>query len=484
MAKFNLIKENKTLTLNKASGYGYKASDKLSLVSLLLNSFVEDQYYRTSEETLAYLKEIINSLPDKKFIAKAAIFARNEFGMRSISHATAAELAYILRGQNIDWKVKFFDKVIRRVDDSQEILAYYISKYGRKGLPNALKKGIARALARFDEYQLSKYKGENKDVSLVDVVNLCHVKPTDKNKEAFYKLVHKELKNLETWETKLTQAGQNAETDEELKNMKAEAWKDLVLNHKLGYMALLRNLRNIAEQADPEVVNEALKQLVNIEAIKKSLILPFRFFTAYKELSSVANSKKILNAISEALDLSVVNVPKLTGRTLIAIDQSGSMEGKEAEISSMLAAILLKSNDADLVTFDDTANFKNYSTKGDVLTIMNSILENFTGGGTNFESIFKLIGSNYYDRIIILSDMQAWGGSEVGLVKTALKQYKKNSGADPYIYSYDLAGYGTLSFPENKVYALAGFNPKIFDIMSVLEQDKQALINTIEKVEL
>ncbi|MCX7641294.1 MAG: TROVE domain-containing protein, partial [Elusimicrobiales bacterium] len=457
------------------------------LITMLLSCFIENQYYRSKDETIKELVELINKISDKKFIAKTALYARNEFGMRSVSHIVAAELAYCMRGLGNDWKVKFFEKIIHRVDDALEIFAYYLTKYGKKGIPNALKRGIAKALANFNEYHLAKYKNENKNVSLIDLVNLCHIKPQEKNKEAFYKLMHKQLKNTETWESILSEVGKKAKTEEELNNLKSEAWKYLILNKKLGYMALIKNLRNIIKYIkDENILDEVVNQIKDEKSIKESLILPFRFYNAIEALKNYPGTQKIITAISDALDLSLSNVPKFPGKTLVALDQSGSMKGKVAILSSLLAAILSKVNDADLIRFSDYAEYMNYPKNIPTVSLMESLLDNFLDCGTNFENIFLLIKDRPYDRIILISDMQPWDGNDSGSVRNVYNSYKKLSNSDPFIYSYDITGYGNISFSQNndKIFVLSGFNPNIFDVMKLLEINKEALLNAIEQIDI
>ena len=98
---------------------------------------------------------------------------------------------------------------MHRPDDALEILAYQLSVYGRP-VPNSLKKGLGAALARFDEYQLAKYRRDDAEISLVDAVNLVH----PPHSEALRKLVNGTLAPAATWETRLTQAGQAAAGDE------------------------------------------------------------------------------------------------------------------------------------------------------------------------------------------------------------------------------------------------------------------------------
>jgi 60 kDa SS-A/Ro ribonucleoprotein len=92
------------------------------------------------------------------------------------------------------------------------------------------------------------------------------------------------------------------------------------------------------------------------------------------------------------------------------------------------------------------------------------------------------VANKKYDRIFILSDMQ--GREGYNTPTSDLAEYSRRTNCKPFIYSMDLAGYGTLQFPENKVFCIAGFSERIFDIVKILEQDKEALIKEIEKIEL
>ena len=111
------------------------------------------------------------------------------------------------------------------------------------------------------------------------MVNMVHPLPTQRNASALQNLVDGTLKNVETWEALLTQAGQNARNEAEKTRLKLKAWKQLLREGKLGYFALVRNLRNIAAFNDANLVNLACTQLTNKTKIKRSLVLPFRFLT-------------------------------------------------------------------------------------------------------------------------------------------------------------------------------------------------------------
>jgi len=485
MARFNTPVTTKTRTTNLAGGDAFVQEPKFKFASLLLTSFVQDQYYRSADDTLKKLVKLIDKISDKKFPAKAAIYARQEYGMRSITHAVAGELAKIIKGE--EWTKRFFYKVVRRPDDITEILSYYLNKY-KKPLPNALKKGLASAFDKFDEYQLAKYRGEAHAISLVDAVNLLHPTPVEKNESALKKLIADTLRSTETWESKISAAGKVGEEKKE--KAKEEAWKELILEKKIGYFALLRNLRNILEQA-PAIVENAANLLIDKNMIEKSLVLPFRYLTAINEiegLSGVDTSdvRKILVALNQAVDVSLSNVPKLKGTTLVALDESGSMMGKPHEIGGLFAAILVKTNNADLVLFSDDARYININPLDSTLTIAKKITSDPVGSGTNFHPIFTE-SNKAYDRFIILSDMQGWMGNDdwgYGAPTKAFTDYKARTGANPNVFSFDLQGYGSLQFPRANVYEIAGFSDKVFDVIKLLETDRQALITEIEKIEL
>lgn len=489
MSKFNKKVNNRTENL--AGGKAYKLNPKMKLVTMLLTSFVSEQYYKSEEQFIFDLKKLLDDLSDKKFMAKSAIYARNEFGMRSVVHIVAGEIAKNVKKQN--WTKKFFTKIVRRVDDITEILSYYISNYGKRPIPNALKKGLSKAFDMFDKYQLAKYKSSNREFSLIDAVNLLHPKPTIKNKQALKDLVDGKLRSTDTWEAKMCKVGQDPKDEKEKEELKAKVWKDLISERKIGYFALLRNLRNIIQQS-PEIIDKTCELLCNKNLIKKSLVLPFRYAVAYQQikvLESDSNTRMVMQSISKAVDISLNNIPKFEGKTLVVCDYSGSMgEGLDSYRgkATLFGMSLAKIVDADFMIFGDIASYINYNSLDSTLTLVEQTNEyNNYGGkycvghGTNFSSIFRCC-NRAYDRIFIFSDMQSWldGGDHI---KT-YDSYKKTCHCNPYIYSIDLAGYGTVQFPENNIFCLSGFSEKIFDIMKLLEQDRNALINEIDKIEL
>lgn len=493
MSKFNQ-KYLMSTTKNLAGGTAYAQDLRMELASILLTTFLSNDFYRSGSDTIERIRELVKL--DPTFAARAAVMARNEFGMRSVSHVVAGEVVQHVKGEQ--WVKEFINAVVRRPDDMLEILGYRQGTYGLHPLPNSLKKGFRLAFNKFGGYQLAKYRGEGKSIKLIDVVNLVKPIPTERNAEALKALVNGELKNEQTWEARLS-SGED----------KAQVWKDLLSTNQLGYMALLRNLRNMMEQADSVTWEEALKQLVDPERIHKSLVLPFRYYSAYQMIQQHGGLRQgeALSAISRAATIACDNVPQLSGRTLVALDTSGSMTGARvsdrsgmtvAQLGALFASVLKRrmGGRVDVMTFDTSNEWLGINPDDSLLTITDNIVRGMRGGGTNMDLVFD--HNESYDRVIVLSDMQAWTNGRWGdrysygyrhmsmqhdPAGNALDAYKKRTGANPDVYAFDLKGYGSMQFPASKCYQLAGWSEKVFDLMPLLETDRNALVNKINEVD-
>ncbi len=460
MSKFNKKVLNKTVNL--AGGIAFKRPLKEELVFGVLSTFLEDKYYESGDERMTRLSMLVSQI-EPEFISKLAIIARKEFHLRSVFHLLIGELSKNCKGKSI---VKdTIIKGVERPDDLLEILAYV-----GKPIPNQIKKGIREAIKKFNPYQLAKYQGKTKEYSLVDLFNLVH--PSGNRKE-WKDLMKGKLKSSDTWEVRLS-SGED----------KAKVWRDLVGEDKIGYMALLRNLRNIDEQADKKTKQNACKLIADREKVKTSKQLPFRFYNAYEHISN----QDMLEAISQAIEYSLDNVPKFKGKTLVAVDASGSMSDDPSVIkkASIFASALVKSNDTDLILYDTDVKEIRYLKSEPILTLAEKIQKEAMGGGTNTSLVFKyaIEKEKNYDRIIILSDNQSWqerGYDDESSTGEVYSKYKKDN--DCYIYAIDIQGYGTKDISGEKVFHLCGWSERIFDFMNVIEK-KDGIVKYIENYKI
>ena len=376
MGKYNAKKEGvKPTEVNYMGEDAFLLKPKEELVSTVMTTFLQDSYYEKESEIVNRITDLVDKV-DPLFAAKLAIYARNEGNLRSVTHLISALLAKYVGFT--DWGKRFYSKIVVRPDDMSEILSAYASINGMglneiSKIPNSLKKGFKEALERLDAYQIDKYKMQTRKVSLIDLVRLFHPKGTQKNAEAYRRLVNGEsladLYETKVLEKEMTKAGQASKgaTQQEKDEAKRDAIVSVLDNVKgMPVMNLLRNLRNILLYA-PDKVDEACEQLTIEKKILNSRLLPFRFATAYAEIekmtygdtkskpesrivfeSEVSSQKvseskfaelrkKVLDAVEDAIEISCKNIPELDGNCAILVDDSGSMRGDAGGASRVSA---------------------------------------------------------------------------------------------------------------------------------------------------
>lgn len=376
MARFSTKKTAVEPTeVNFMGEKAFKLKTKEELVSTVMTTFLENSYYESQKEIVSRIEALLDKV-DPLFAAKLAIYARNNGNLRSVTHLISAYITKNL--QNKDWAKRFYNKIVIRPDDMTEILSAYAHLNGMndddiKKIPNSIKKGFKTALERLDAYQIDKYKMKTRSFSLVDLVRLFHPKATQKNAEAYRRLIEgKSLSGLyesKILEKEMTKAGQKTKdmTEKDKVEAKKEAITTVVDNVKgMPVMNLLRNLRNIILYA-PDKVNDVCEQLTIKDKIINSRLLPFRFATAYAEIEKMIydtegttskssiqfeeekaiktctktefdkNKEKVLDAIEKALEISCLNIPKLEGNVAILVDDSGSMRGDRGGSSRVSA---------------------------------------------------------------------------------------------------------------------------------------------------
>jgi hypothetical protein len=286
-------------------------------------------------------------------------------------------------------------RVIQRPDELSEFLAiYWKGEKTRKKSPLSaqVKRGLATAFQKFNEYQLAKYDRDG-TVKLRDVLFLCHAKPKDDEQEALWKrLVNKTLVIPDTWEVEISKNKSNK-----------DSWERLLCENKLGGLALLRNLRNMSEaRVDPELIHGAFLKM------KVERILPFRFIAAAKY------APQWESWIEEAMLKCTAGMEKLPGKTVIVVDGSGSMFGTKVSARSEIdrfeaaAALAILARElcekCEVIVFSiDT--FLVPARRG--FALRDALYKGAQQGGTNTQHAVAAAAGLGYDRVIIITDEQS-----------------------------------------------------------------------------
>jgi len=493
--KFNKKTKSQNKTVNYEGATSYKIDEKSELISRVLCSLVgEEKFYISGEDSNKELIDLLKRVADKdpEFCLKLAAYARNEFYLRSVPQLILVEMANHLKLKGTGLIREYAPYIIKRADEITECMAYQLEHFG-KPIPTRFKKAIADAFNRFNKYQLAKYNRDAK-VKMRDAMFLCHPKPKDKEQEEiFKKLADKTLESPGTWEVFISTHGSTKETWEYVID---KIWlKDGKIHN---YFAILRNLRNLLDKnISEEYISKIAQAISNEEAVKKNMLLPFRYLSAYREVQFTEsfNSQIILKAIAKAMDISITNIPKLNGNTCIAVDNSGSMRDNISsrsvieyrDIAATLGASLNKISNSLVIIFSENAIPLILDSNDSVLSNVQTILSSCEPSSTNAYKVPQLLLEKGIrtDRLILLSDMQCWNSDSQRVYDFApeFRKYRKTINPDCWLYSVDLAGYGKgIQVPqgEKNTVLLAGWSDRILDFIGNWEKDRQTQVKMIE----
>lgn len=409
---------------------------------LFLGTFGNTFYARggdlANEAVDVLRKAIVN---DPVFVAQAAVLAREEGYIRS---APIVALALLTAGDQTakDIASRIYLRILRNGDDLRNFVAFVQSgAAGRKF--GGLAQRLARDWLKFrlDEYQAMKYAGSTDRLSLRNIIRLTHPKSRDQWRNALYRWVVKGEVDaaLNPRARALTLIGKGEVFDDSLVrryNLPYEAVvprlqkKDRATMQALAaqapYFNLLRGLSEFGRAGvwdTYEAVDRAVSTLTNPDIIAKTRVLPFRYLTAVKALEADLNRsvpRRLVDALYQALELSLANVPELPGRVVIAPDVSGSMVtasvGKfttAAEIAGLFTAALWKRNPYQLVMPFNTSSspLTGVSSHDSAMTIARRI-GSLGGGGTNLAAPLQWLmqRGQPIDLYIGLTDNEDWAG--------------------------------------------------------------------------
>jgi len=521
MAKFNSavktgvqspIKTTGKVIQNASGKDAFARDAKSELFLLAVSNFVgQDTFYESAKNRDDRFSALVRkvAVSDVNWTSKFINWLRNDAQMRSASVVAAAEAAKALLDAGVlnGSPRALVASSMARADEPGEFLAYWTSKYG-KNLPQAVKKGVADAANRlYNEYSLLKYDTDSKGFRFADVLQLTHAKAKDAKQNALFsyalnrrygsdvlesshgnyanlpmimarqavnRIVAPVRKNMLTDAAALSLIKDAGMTWEALSGwlqgpMDKIAWEAAIPN--MGYMALLRNLRNFQDAGvSAKVIKNVLNKLSDEEQVAKSRQFPFRFLSAY---NATKGNLQIAAAMESALEASLSNVPSLKGRTLILVDRSGSMfpygYGDSANIKSLGlsfadaaaifgSAVALRAENATLVQFGTSSHEVSFR-KGDSVLPMLSKFRDLGGTSTRQALQQHFRG---HDRVIVITDEQynGWGGDPTEVIP-----------ANVPVYTWNLNGYKAAQNESGKLkrHTFGGLTDKAWQMIPLLE---------------
>ncbi len=304
----------------------------------------EDQFY---EDGVTIADRIAALVPKVKAeaVAAMAIEAREDMKLRHAPLLIVREMARheTHRGLVADTLAR----IVQRPDELTEFLAIYwadalgpMQQRKKAAVSAQVKKGLARAFEKFDAYQLAKYDRDGA-VRLRDVLFITHAKPKDAAQEKIWKqLIDGKLSAPDTWEVALSGGAD-----------KKEAFERLIAEKKLGALALLRNLRGMLHAGvSKKTIGKALDEM------RTDRVLPYRFIAAAQHAPDLETE------LEHAMFRSIEGHAKLSGKTRLLVDVSGSMDSplsgrsemRRLEAACGLAVLAREiSDDVEIYTFSN-----------------------------------------------------------------------------------------------------------------------------------
>lgn len=502
MATFSAITGDpipKGRTYEGGAGYARDPKGELFLLAVT-NMASEPTFYETARERDQRFATLVRecTLADPEWTARLLRWLRKDAHLRSASLIGAAEFTKARLDAGLaGMSRQVVDSVLQRADEPGELLAYWMSTYGR-AIPKPVKRGVADAVARlYTEHSLLKYDSDARGFRFGDVLELTHATPTREGQGALFSyaidrrhgrgtvpdpavlpvlacnsvfgeavandpsvlLNSDELRRAGmTWESALSLAGTRVD--------KARLWEALIPS--MGYMALLRNLRNFDEAGvSDETADLVAARLADPDQVAQSRQLPMRFLSAYRAAPSLRWSWPLEQALTHSLS----NIPRLSGRTLVLVDRSGSMfydrlsprsDLTRADAAAMFGtALALRCEHASLVEFGTTSRTVTVH-RGD--SLLRSVESFHCLGRTNTVGAVR---THYrsHDRVVIVTDEQAAYGDVGAMIPD-----------DVPLYTWNLAGYryGHASSGGRNRHTFGGLTDAAFRAIPLLESGQNA----------
>lgn len=347
MASRTLFKSTKRLapptnTVNLAGGTAYEMSDEAALAQYASTGALNGTFYATAEDQLQTALQLAAKV-SPEYLARVAVYAREQGLMKDMP----ALLLAVLSTRDIELTKRVFSRVCNDAKMVKNFVQIIRSgQVGRKSLGTALKRSVQEWLASRTEEQLFNAVVGG-DPSLADIIKMVHPKPKNRARGAFYKyLIGKELTDAQTkllpesvrayekFKKKTTTAWGNPKDVPEvpfqlLSNLKLTTDQYRQVAENMSWSALRQNLNSLSKHdvfQDPAFTKAMAAKLADPEAVRKAKAFPFQLFSAYR--ATAGNSKvpvEIANALQDAMEASLTNVPETLGKTVVAVDISLSM---------------------------------------------------------------------------------------------------------------------------------------------------------------
>lgn len=479
--------------VNEAGGRAYRMEDTHALAQLAATGCLSDTFYANAREQMDKVLELCRNV-DPKFVAQTAIYARRKGYMKDMPALLCAHLAAT--------DVGLLRAVFPRVIDNGKMLRNFVQIVrsgvtGRKSLGSAPKRMIIDWLNSRDEDVLFRDSVGN-DPSLVDVIKMVHPRPENKTREAFYAYLLKKEYNKRNLPkiVKQFEEFKTSDTVKEVPNVPFQmltswdldksVWEEIIKN--AGWHMLRMNLNTFERHGvfeNKKMVKLVAQKLRDENLIRKSRVFPYQLLVAYTMYNG---EHEIKEALQDAMEISVQNVPEIDGKVLLLPDVSGSMSSpvtggrgsatsavRCVDIAALISSVFLRHNkSAEVYPFDTRVHTPNMNPRDSIMTNAQKLAK-YLGGGTDCGAAIEYATKNGIkaDLVIMISDNESWFNNQrsrwygdstrTANAWAAYKRKYKNA----KLVCVDIQPYDSEQVKEHAdVLNVGGFSDAVFDIIA------------------
>lgn len=525
---------NNNLVKNKAGGSAYALKDREALAQLATTGCISDTFYASAKDQLNTVLELANRVSASKdgnlFLAQLAVYARQQAYMKDMP----ALLLSILAMRDPD----LYEKVFSRVMDNAKMVRNHIQIVrsgqidGRKSMPKAMQRQLKAWFANRNSDRLFK-DSVGKDPSMKDMIAMVRPAPQNAEQEALYAyLIGREVKGnkfgakyenlpqlvLDFESTKKALLNGTAAEKAAAKvpdvpfqmldslGLSKEQWTEIAKNARWQMTRMnLNTFKRHGVLDDKKMVKMIADRLRDPKAIKYAKAFPYQLMSAYVNTSHDL-PKEIREALQDALDVSVENVPEIKGNIYIFPDISGSMScpvtgygrGRASAVrcvdvaALVSAAFLNKNKNTTVIPVDERLHHDIQLNPRDSVMTNAKRLADRPGGGT-----YTSLGLKYLvkkrldvDLVIYVSDYQSWMGRSWGGRTDMANYWKQLKRLNPNakMVCIDIQPYGTAQAETAEdVLNIGGFSDSVWGVIesfALYGASGEEYIKMIEQVDI
>jgi 60 kDa SS-A/Ro ribonucleoprotein len=493
---------------NTAAAPAYAFSPKVALAQLAATGSLSRTFYTTAETQLTRVLELAQQV-DTDFLAQTAIYSRQRGFMKDMP----ALLCAVLATRDLDRLIEVFPQVIdngKMLRNFVQILRFGVT--GRKSLGSAPKRLVRQWLERATERQLISATIGN-DPSLADVVKMVHPRPTDSTRQAFYgwligkpwdpAALPETLRAFEEW--KISREGEVPDVPFQLltaQNLGEKEWSAIASN--ASWQTTRMNLNTFARHGvfrDATLVKRLAVRLADPDQVRRARVFPYQLLAAFMNADKEV-PVELQNALQDAMETAISNVPEITGKVVICPDVSGSMQSPVTgvrpgasskvrciDVAALVAAAFLRKNaSARVLPFEVGVVAIKLNPRDSVMTNAAALAE-ICGGGTNCSAPLTQLNQEKAtpDLVIFVSDNESWADPKANRGTAMMVEWEKLKNRNPNakLVCIDIVPNTTTQALDRKdILNIGGFSDNVFDLIASFAAGADGTDHWIKQIEL